>query len=48
MRPDGTPMLAGIVSFDSIEECDLDIPAVFTRVHSFLEWIKAKSGIYNS
>ena len=44
-RSDRTLELAGVVSFGSIDECDLDIPAVFTRVHSFLDWIQAKSGI---
>ena len=45
LRSDGTIVLAGVVSYGAAAGCELDYPAVFTRVHSFLDWIQAKSGI---
>lgn len=34
-----TPTLVGLTSFGSASGCHLGLPAVFTRVHSFLAWI---------
>ena len=45
LRSNGTPVLAGVVSYGAAVGCELDYPAVFTRVHSFLDWIEAKTGI---
>lgn len=45
LRSNGTPVLAGVVSYGAAAGCELDYPAVFTRVHSFLDWIQAKTGI---
>ncbi|KAH8259671.1 hypothetical protein KR026_008703, partial [Drosophila bipectinata] len=38
---DGT--LIGITSFGSIDGCEVGAPAAFTRVTSYLDWIKANS-----
>jgi len=38
-------VLIGITSFGSPDGCQVDEPAAFTRVTSYLDWIKANSGI---
>ncbi|KAH8234769.1 hypothetical protein KR032_002941, partial [Drosophila birchii] len=40
---DGT--LIGITSFGSIDGCEVGAPAGFTRVTSYLDWIKSNSGV---
>ncbi|XP_017048705.1 serine protease 1 [Drosophila ficusphila] len=40
---DGT--LIGITSFGSADGCEAGAPAAFTRVTSYVDWIKANSGI---
>ncbi|XP_016955937.1 serine protease 1-like [Drosophila biarmipes] len=40
---DGT--LIGITSFGSPDGCEVGEPAAFTRVTSYLEWIKSNSGV---
>ncbi|EDV40757.1 uncharacterized protein Dana_GF10663 [Drosophila ananassae] len=40
---DGT--LIGITSFGSPDGCEVGAPAAFTRVTSYLDWIKANSGV---
>ncbi|EDV51078.1 serine protease 1 [Drosophila erecta] len=40
---DGT--LIGITSFGAEDGCEIGLPAAFTRVTSYLDWIKANSGI---
>lgn len=41
----GERVLAGVVKAASSGGCELGFPVIFTRVHSFLDWIEAKSGI---
>ncbi|XP_065360754.1 collagenase-like [Calliphora vicina] len=38
--------LIGVTSFGSLAGCQLDIPAGFVRVTSYLDWIQAITGIY--
>ncbi|XP_037721352.1 serine protease 1-like [Drosophila subpulchrella] len=38
-------VLIGITSFGSPDGCQVDEPAAFTRVTSYLDWIKANSGV---
>ncbi|CAO1432879.1 unnamed protein product [Diamesa tonsa] len=45
LRSNGTPVLVGVVSYGAAAGCELNYPAVFTRVHSFLDWIQTKTGI---
>ncbi|KAH8331832.1 hypothetical protein KR074_005675, partial [Drosophila pseudoananassae] len=40
---DGT--LIGITSFGSVDGCEVGSPAAFTRVTSYLDWIKENSGV---
>ncbi|CAO1432960.1 unnamed protein product [Diamesa serratosioi] len=45
LRLDGRSELAGIVSYGKTVGCEKGYPSVFTRVHSFLDWIGNKTGI---
>lgn len=38
--------LIGITSFGSPDGCQVGEPAAFTRVTSYLDWIKANSGVF--
>lgn len=38
-------VLIGVTSFGSIDGCEIGAPAGFTRVTSYLDWIKNNSGV---
>ena len=45
---DGRYTEVGIASFVHISGCESGYPAVFTRVTSYLNWIRRKTGIVNA
>lgn len=44
---DGSRTLVGTTSFGLASSCEKDVPNVFTRVTSYLEWIAKQTGIVN-
>jgi secreted trypsin-like serine protease len=42
---DGVYNQVGIVSFGADKGCELELPAAFTRVTSYLSWIESNTGI---
>lgn len=43
---DGSNTLIGATSFGIALGCERGWPGVFTRITSYLDWIKANSGVY--
>lgn len=41
----GRKIVAGIVSYGAAISCTSEYPAVYTRVTSYLDWIRGKTGI---
>ncbi|XP_055910570.1 brachyurin-like [Eupeodes corollae] len=44
---DGSNTVIGATSFGIIFGCEVEFPGVFTRITSYLDWIKEKTGISN-
>ncbi|XP_004524583.1 serine protease 3-like [Ceratitis capitata] len=42
---ESSKILIGVTSYGAIEGCELGFPAAFTRVSSYLDWIKEHTGV---